>query len=58
MLARIAPGVIWVAALLASLLSLERLFQLDYEDGSLELLALCAAAAGSRRSWPRSSPTG
>lgn len=39
-LARIAPGVIWVAALLASMLSLERLFQLDYEDGSLELLAL------------------
>lgn len=39
-LARIAPGVIWVAALLASLLSLERLFQTDYEDGSLELMAL------------------
>lgn len=39
-LARIAPGVIWVGALLASLLSLERLFLTDYEDGSLELLAL------------------
>ncbi|MBI1208606.1 MAG: heme exporter protein CcmB [Azospirillum sp.] len=39
-LARIAPGVIWVAALLACLLSLERLFLTDYEDGSLELLAL------------------
>ena len=39
-LARIGPGVIWVAALLASMLSLERLFQTDYEDGSLELLAL------------------
>ncbi len=39
-LARIAPGVIWVAALLASMLSLERLFQTDYEDGSLEQLAL------------------
>ena len=39
-LARIAAGVIWVAALLASLLSLERLFLTDYEDGSLELLAL------------------
>ena len=35
-LARIAAGVIWVAALLASLLSLERLFQNDYEDGSLD----------------------
>ncbi|HYD64722.1 heme exporter protein CcmB [Azospirillum sp.] len=41
-LARIAAGVIWVAALLASLLSLERLFLTDYEDGSLELLALSA----------------
>jgi heme exporter protein B len=41
-LARIAAGVIWVAALLASLLSLERLFQNDYEDGSLELLSLTA----------------
>jgi heme exporter protein B len=41
-LARIAPGVIWVAALLASLLSLERLFQTDYEDGSLELMSLTA----------------
>ena len=39
-MARIAAGVIWVAALLASMLSLERLFQTDYEDGSLELLAL------------------
>ncbi len=40
LLARIAPGVIWVAALLAVLLSLERLFLADYEDGSLELLVL------------------
>lgn len=39
-LARIAPGVLWAAALLASLMSLERLFQADYEDGSLEQLAL------------------
>lgn len=39
-LARIAAGVIWVAALLASMLSLERLFQMDHEDGSLELLVL------------------
>jgi len=38
-LARISSGVIWVAALLAAMLSLERLFQTDYEDGSLELLA-------------------
>lgn len=39
-LARIAPGVIWVAALLASMLALERLFQSDFDDGGLELLAL------------------
>jgi heme exporter protein B len=41
MLARIASGIICVAALLAALLSLDRLFQVDYEDGSLEQLALC-----------------
>ncbi len=35
----IAPGILWVAALLACLLSLDRMFQLDYEDGSLDLLA-------------------
>lgn len=39
-LERIAPGVVWVAALLAAMLSFERLFQPDYEDGSLEQLAL------------------
>ena len=42
-LARIAPGVVWVTALLASMLSLDRLFQTDYEDGSLELLGLTPA---------------
>lgn len=40
MLARISAGVIWVTALLAALLSLDRLFQADYEDGSLEQIAL------------------
>jgi heme exporter protein B len=39
-LGRIATGVVWVAALLAAMLSLDRLFQADFEDGSLELLAL------------------
>lgn len=38
-LARIAGGILWVAALLACLLSLDRLFQTDWEDGSLDLLA-------------------
>ena len=40
MLSRIAPGIIWVAALLASMLSLERLFKADYIDGSLEQMLL------------------
>ncbi|NWO02319.1 MAG: heme exporter protein CcmB [Idiomarinaceae bacterium] len=39
-LARIAPGIIWVAALLASLLGLERLFRDDFQDGTLEQLCL------------------
>ena len=39
-LAKIAGGVIWVAALLAALLSLDRLFQADFEDGSLDQLML------------------
>ena len=39
LLSRIAAGVLWVAALLACLLSLDRLFALDWEDGSLDLLA-------------------
>lgn len=38
-LARIAPGVLWVGALLSCLLSLDRIFALDREDGSLDLLA-------------------
>ena len=42
-LSRIATGVIWVMALLASLLSLDRLFREDSEDGSLDLLALSPA---------------
>jgi len=40
LLARVAPGVLWVAALLACLLSLDRLFQADSEDGSLDIIAL------------------
>lgn len=43
LLARIAPGIVWVAALLASLLSLERLFKDDFLDGSLEQLVLMPA---------------
>lgn len=39
-LTAIAPGAAWVALALASLLSLERLFERDYEDGALDLLTL------------------
>ncbi|MEQ1661066.1 MAG: heme exporter protein CcmB [Thiobacillus sp.] len=40
LLRAMAPGIVWVAALLATMLSLERLFAADYADGSLEQLAL------------------
>jgi len=40
LLGRIAGGVLWVSAALAALLSLDRLFQADYEDGSLDVLVL------------------
>lgn len=40
LLAAIAAGVLWVSAVLAALLSLDRLFQADYEDGTLDLLAM------------------
>ncbi|MBV8167334.1 MAG: heme exporter protein CcmB, partial [Alphaproteobacteria bacterium] len=43
LLARISAGVVWVTALLAAMLSLDRLFQTDYEDGSLDQLALSRA---------------
>lgn len=44
LLARVAGGVLWVGAVLAALLSLDRLFQGDYEDGSLDLIALSPLA--------------
>lgn len=40
LLKRIAPGVIWVAALLASLLTMDSIFRSDFEDGSLELMVM------------------
>jgi|SRR5687768_6546498 heme exporter protein B len=46
LLRAIAPGVIWVAALLSTMLSLGRLFAADYADGTLEQLALGAAPLG------------
>lgn len=56
-LARLAPGAVWSAALLANLLSLDRLFQADYEDGALDLLmisplgGLGVAAAKALAHW-------
>ena len=40
LLQRIAPGALWIALLLSVLLSAERIFQSDYEDGSLDAMAL------------------
>jgi len=43
-LARLAPGIVWVVALLAALLPLDRLFGADFEDGSLDQLLLSGLA--------------
>ncbi|HJZ30909.1 MAG TPA: heme exporter protein CcmB [Hyphomicrobiaceae bacterium] len=57
LLARIAPGVLWIALLLSALLSLGRLFEADFEDGSLDVLATGAlpleavAAAKALAHW-------
>jgi len=45
MLARLAAGVVWVCALLAALLPLDRLFGADFEDGTLDLLLLSGLPA-------------
>jgi heme exporter protein B len=44
LLARVAGGILWVGAVLSALLSLDRLFQGDFEDGSLEVIALSPLA--------------
>jgi heme exporter protein B len=57
LLARIAPGILWLALLLAALLSLGRMFEGDMEDGSIEVLATgplpleAIAAAKSLAHW-------
>ena len=45
-LARMAPGIVWVCALLAALLPLDRLFGADFEDGSLDQVLLSGMPAG------------
>ncbi len=57
LLGRIAPGVLWVALLLSALLSVDRIFHNDYEDGAIEILAMgslpleLVAAAKSLAHW-------
>ena len=46
LLLRMAPGVLWVSALLAAMLSLQRLFATDYADGSLEQMVLSPTPLG------------
>ena len=46
-LARLAPGIVWVCALFAALLPLEGLFRADAEDGSLDQLLLCGLSASA-----------
>ena len=46
-LGRMAPGIVWVCALLAALLPLDRLFGADFEDGSLDQLLLCGLPASA-----------
>jgi heme exporter protein B len=52
LLARVAPGLLWIALLLAALLSADRIFHNDYEDGSLDVLTMgplpLAAVAASK----------
>ena len=40
LLTRIGPAILWIGALLASLLTLDRLFQADHDDGSLDLMVM------------------
>ena len=47
LLARISTGVLWVSALFATMLSLDRLFQADLEDGSLEILCMGSLPTGA-----------
>jgi len=46
LLLRMAPGVLWVSALLAAMLSLQRMFSTDYADGSLEQMVLSSTPLG------------
>ena len=56
LLRSIAPGVVWVAALLASMLSLGRLFANDYQDGTLEQLLMTPQPLVPCGLWQSGSP--
>lgn len=57
LLSRVAPGILWAALLLAALLTLDRIFQADFEDGSLDVMMMSplplelVAAAKSLAHW-------
>ena len=57
-LRQIAPGVVWVAALLAAMLSVTQLYAADHADGSLEQMLLVARRRGISIASPRRSRTG
>ena len=48
-LASVAPGIAWIALVLASLLSLDRMFERDLESGALDLLACSGTGSRGRR---------
>lgn len=56
LLRKIAPGVLWVAALLSTLLGLHRMFAADYQDGSLEQLVLSPQPLVFARDWKNYCP--
>ena len=58
LLRRIGPAILWLGALLASLLALDRLFAADQEDGSLDLIAHRRARRSNSWSRPRRWRTG
>src|ERR1043165_1395637 len=55
LLKRIGPAILWIGALLASLLALDRLFAADHEDGSLDLLLMGSAPLELARSEEQTS---
>ena len=58
LLARLGPAILWIAALLATLLGLDRLFQADHEDGSLDHAGQRLAAARALPCWSNAPRTG